>query len=151
MTVSELLAELRRRKIELVPEAGDGLRYRAPEGALTPELRAEILARRSEVLRSLRDLKPGPGLAPIEEPTSDPEAALEHFLQGDYLAVVFHSRVLGRDMVLIRDQAALNRIALALPVIYFADCTSHLSNVRALLDVRTEFGPSVALRKVSHA
>ena len=147
MTVSELFAELRRRRIKLIPEIGDGLRYRAPEGALTPELRAEILAHRSEVIRSLRDLKPGPGLAPVEEPSSNPTAALEHFLEGDYLAVVFHSQALGRDMVLIKDQAVLHKLGHALPVITFADCGSHLSKVQALLDIRELSGPTAALVK----
>ncbi len=53
MTVAELIDALRTRTIELWFE-GDRLRYRAPTGALTHELRNALVARRSEVLDHLR-------------------------------------------------------------------------------------------------
>ncbi len=53
MTTAELLNELSRRGIELRTE-GDQLRYRAPKGALTSDLRSRIDAHRSELLAALR-------------------------------------------------------------------------------------------------
>ncbi len=55
MTVAELIDALRARTIELWFE-GDRLRYRAPKGALTHELRNALVARRSEVLGHLRSI-----------------------------------------------------------------------------------------------
>jgi nonribosomal peptide synthetase protein BlmVII len=54
--VALLLAELRSRDIQLWAD-GDALQCNAPAGALTPELRAQLLQRRSEILEFLR----GPG------------------------------------------------------------------------------------------
>jgi amino acid adenylation domain-containing protein len=48
-----LLDELTRRGATLVPE-GNHVRYRAPKGALTPELRAALAAHKQEVLALLR-------------------------------------------------------------------------------------------------
>ena len=48
-TAKELLVELTRRGISLQVVA-DGLRYRAPEGALTPDLRRELTAYKTEIL-----------------------------------------------------------------------------------------------------
>ena len=53
MKVSDLMDVLRQRSIELWFE-GDRLRYRAPRGALSPDLRSELAARRSEILNHLR-------------------------------------------------------------------------------------------------
>ena len=50
--MSDLLTELRRRDITLWRD-GDNLRFSAPTGALTPELRAEMGARKSELLETL--------------------------------------------------------------------------------------------------
>ncbi|WP_224242632.1 non-ribosomal peptide synthetase [Hyalangium gracile] len=54
MSATELLADLSRRGIELWVE-GERLRFRAPEGALTPVLREAIGARRNELLELLRE------------------------------------------------------------------------------------------------
>ncbi len=54
MTLSHLLSELARRDITLWPE-GDHLRFRAPRGALTPELRDALVNRKLEVIAELRD------------------------------------------------------------------------------------------------
>ena len=51
--MNDLLSELRSRDITLWRE-GDNLRFNAPTGALTPELRAKIGARKSELLETLR-------------------------------------------------------------------------------------------------
>ena len=53
MMVVDLLEELRRRGIQLWAE-GDKLRFRAPDQALTPELRAELAARKTEILSFLQ-------------------------------------------------------------------------------------------------
>jgi len=49
-----LLAEAHRRGIELWAD-GASLRYRAPPGALTPDLREALRATKAEVLRVLAD------------------------------------------------------------------------------------------------
>ena len=52
--MSELMTELRRRDIALWRD-GDNLRFSAPEGALTPELRAELGAHKADLLAQLAD------------------------------------------------------------------------------------------------
>jgi amino acid adenylation domain-containing protein len=54
MTVDALLDALEAAGVALALE-GDRLQYRAPAGALTPELRAELKEHRSEVLATLRE------------------------------------------------------------------------------------------------
>ncbi len=49
MTTDELLTELRRCKIGLSVDSGK-LRFRAPAGALTPELRGAIAGHRAEII-----------------------------------------------------------------------------------------------------
>ena len=53
MTVDQLLRCLADCAVELFLD-GDRLRYRAPAGALTPDLRGEISARRSAIIDHLR-------------------------------------------------------------------------------------------------
>ena len=53
MTALELLSVLNSKDIEIWAD-GDRLRYNAPEGALTPDLRKELTARKSEILALLR-------------------------------------------------------------------------------------------------
>ncbi len=53
MTTAELLLHLRALQITLLLEAG-GLRFKAPKGALTPELRAQIAEHRDELIAFLR-------------------------------------------------------------------------------------------------
>jgi hypothetical protein len=50
-----LLAELRARGVVLAP-AGDRLRYRAPRGTLTPDLRQQLLSQKAELLLMLEPL-----------------------------------------------------------------------------------------------
>lgn len=52
--ITDLLDELRRRNVELTID-GDRLRYRAPAGALTQELLAQLRSHRAAVLERLRD------------------------------------------------------------------------------------------------
>ena len=85
MTSSETLAELDRRGVVLEPN-GDRLRYRAPQGALTPELREAITENKAEIISTLRRLGDGQP-PPLDRPlgneqelrrwmdhTADPEA-----------------------------------------------------------------------------
>jgi hypothetical protein len=53
MTVDELLGSLAQNKVTLFLD-GDCLRYRAPEGSLTPGLRAAIGEHRPEIIERLR-------------------------------------------------------------------------------------------------
>jgi len=63
MTVDQLLTDLAASRITLFLDA-DRLRYRAPEGALTPELRATIAEHRSEIMERLRGKRPATGGTP---------------------------------------------------------------------------------------
>ncbi len=54
MTTAELLAQLQQLGVELRVE-GEGLRFRAPAGALTETLRAELARCKGEILEALRD------------------------------------------------------------------------------------------------
>ena len=63
--MSALLTELRRRDIALWRD-GDNLRFNAPTGALTPELRAELTAHKCELLAELADA-PRPRTDPAAE------------------------------------------------------------------------------------
>ncbi|MGD0946783.1 MAG: hypothetical protein ABSA52_05065 [Candidatus Binatia bacterium] len=65
MTAVTLLDELRRRRVELIPE-GVGLRYRAPKGALTPDLRQALAAHKVELLSLLTGLDTGSRLNPAD-------------------------------------------------------------------------------------
>ena len=58
MTSGETLAELERLGVVLEPN-GDKLRYRAPQGALTPELREAITENKAEIISTLRRLGDG--------------------------------------------------------------------------------------------
>ena len=58
MTSGETLAELERLGVVLEPN-GDKLRYRAPQGALTPELREAITENKAEIISTLRRLDDG--------------------------------------------------------------------------------------------
>jgi len=61
MTAGETLAELHRRGVALEPN-GDRLKYRAPQGALTPELRKAMAEHKAAIISTLRRL--GDGRAP---------------------------------------------------------------------------------------
>jgi hypothetical protein len=53
VTPSDLLAELKRRGITLLPEGADAIRYSAPRGAMTDELRALIREHKAALLALL--------------------------------------------------------------------------------------------------
>ena len=160
MNLPDLISELTARGIELIPEGEDRLRYRAPKGALTSELKAEIATHKREVLSALRDSSSAHSRAAIAEhsPTEDGDL-LERFLAEDSLpAAVFHSRALDRKFIFARDAAALDALTEAdegLPVLFFGEATKlarlGLEGLRAVLDLRQEFGPSVVLCKVGEA
>jgi len=65
--VEEFLSRLEKKGVRLWAEDGN-LRYEAPEGALTPELRSELVKHKSEVLAFFQESidAAGPELSPIE-------------------------------------------------------------------------------------
>jgi hypothetical protein len=65
MTPADLLAELSARHVVLIPD-GHSLRYRAPHGALTPQLRAEAKRLKPGLLRMVAEA-PRPYLGPCGE------------------------------------------------------------------------------------
>ena len=76
--VTDLVTELRARQIRLWVE-GEKLRYRAPQGALTDEVRRELKARRSELLRVLADVNSAEAHGEREPLTPDPANRFEPF------------------------------------------------------------------------
>ncbi len=54
MTPAQLLAELRRRRVELVVVDRERLHWHAPPGALTPELQRALYAAQADLIRLLR-------------------------------------------------------------------------------------------------
>src|SRR5919205_282196 len=64
MTTLELLSYLRSREIRIWLE-GEQLRYSAPKGALSPELRAELSARKAELIAFLRQTNAALDASPI--------------------------------------------------------------------------------------
>ena len=77
MTSSEILTKLDRRGVVLEPN-GDKLRYRAPQGALTPELREAITENKAEIISTLRRL--GDGQAPPADRPSQNEQELRRWM-----------------------------------------------------------------------
>ncbi len=69
LTVAELLATLDARQVRL-ETAGERLRFSAPPGALTPELRNELVARKAEIVEHLsRPARRSEGVARATEAT----------------------------------------------------------------------------------
>lgn len=66
MSILDFLTDLHSRQIHLWLE-GNQLRYRAPKGVLTPELRSQIVARKQELTAFLQEARRaiGPSLPPI--------------------------------------------------------------------------------------
>ena len=112
-----------------------------------------------EILREIRardaQQPPDGGLdidsqAGAEQESSD---SIEHFLADSSIpAAIFHSRALGREFVLARDEADLDRLserARSLPVLYFAECAQLQrlapEDLGKILDIRTVFGPAIVV------
>ncbi len=130
MSASALLDELRSRGVE-VWAVGDRLRYK-PRSAVDHKLRDRLAAYKPDLLRIL-----------------EPDALLA---DSSVSVAVFHSNALDRDFVLARDGDALKALRdedRGLPVLFYADCAHTsalgLDGLRALLDSREVFGPTVAL------
>ena len=64
MTVTDILGELRQRGVILEPH-GDRLRYRAPRGMLTPDLREALLENKIEILSTIRRVGDGEDPPPL--------------------------------------------------------------------------------------
>ena len=78
MTAAELVTHLRTLGIQLVAD-GDRLRCSAPRGALTDVLRAELAARKSEIVAWLHANGGGSGVA--ADPDSADEAQLRDMVR----------------------------------------------------------------------
>ena len=68
-----LLSELREARVELWVEEGR-LRYRAPDGVMTPELRARIAEQKAEITTLLAAAAPGPADSAPALVAGEPEA-----------------------------------------------------------------------------
>ncbi len=81
MRTTELLSELGGKGIKVWAE-GDRLRYRAPKGILTPDLRQELVNRKGEILTLLHqaDSVSGPTSVPLQ-PVSRDRPLLVSFAQ----------------------------------------------------------------------
>jgi len=69
VTLHAILTELRNRGVELIPE-GKAIRYRAPRGVFTPELRQAVASKKTELLALLSPSPPNPEVC---EHITDPE------------------------------------------------------------------------------
>ena len=96
MTALELLSNLSRKDIEIWAD-GDRLRYNAPKGTLTPDLRKELAARKPEILALLRQANTVTSLAslPLKPVSRDGDLPLSfaqerlwflHYLEPDSAA-----------------------------------------------------------------
>ena len=70
MTVDQLLSSLAQNKVVLFLD-GDRLRYRAPEGSLTPDMRAAIAQHRTAIIDHLQPKVPSSLQPPVECITCD--------------------------------------------------------------------------------
>ncbi len=83
--VSSLLTELAGRGIKLKLDGDDGLEVQAPRGSLTPELRAELVTHKQEIVSWLARSRGGPAAPDGELPTvrHDAERLHEPFAPSD--------------------------------------------------------------------
>lgn len=118
MTPQTLLTELRTRGVALIPE-GSALRYRAPKGALTPDLRKALEEQKAGVMAVLAEAekpkdansaKPERGnLGSLDETSGPPTGSIGADLTtGGFCAVLLRSAVLHGALVwLVADHDAL--------------------------------------------
>jgi hypothetical protein len=122
MQAAEVLRESRARGIELFVE-GDALRYRAPRGALTAELRAALADHKAELLVRLR-CSNAPKM--LTHGCEHLNALAEHLSadSGELAAVLLRRTLLG-DVWLVADTGALadhpDIIRSGLPVFFFEE------------------------------
>jgi hypothetical protein len=131
VTIAAVLAKLHARgaKVEV---QGHRLRVVAPAGAVTEADLNELRRWKPQILERLK---------------------IDCFLDDASIPIaLFHSRRLGRNFVLARDEKALEALTeagRALPVLFFSDCEklSGLgpADLAKILDIRQVFGPSASL------
>jgi hypothetical protein len=145
-SAQELLESFRCRGIDVFADGG-ALRWRAPRGVVTPLDLEALRARKREVLEVLRSAGDDRLLS-----AHAPTTPLDRFLGDASIPLaILHSRRLGRDFVLARDEKALEVSAEAdrtLPVLFFSDCEKlgglGAADLAKILDVREVFGPSAS-------
>ena len=132
MNTAALLVELSRQGIELRPDGGT-IRYRAPRGTVTAELRETISAHKPELLELLKAAQIAPDEGQILEARSD-------------LAAVRISSPEFGEVWLARDDrvaAELNAEGADLPVLTFAEIPKLRGKspemLRAVLECRRAF------------
>lgn len=133
MTPRAMLSELHARGVVLIPE-GSALRYLAPKGALTPELRQALIVHKPDLIRLL------------STPALDAEA-------GELAAVKLVNTVIG-DLWLVADAEALAEhpdiIRSGLPVFFFDELDQlrgkAVEELRTIGMVKAEFPTSRVLQ-----
>lgn len=104
MTALALLADLQKRDVVLAAD-GEALEVDAPCGALTPDLRAALVAHKAELLALLRE-----PVATPEPVAGLPASRLTPEVLADWAArrevVTLRSRTLGGDVYLVPDAGA---------------------------------------------
>ena len=120
MTPQTLLTELHALGVTLIPE-GSGLRYRAPKGVLTPELRKALAEQKAEILtvlsepesakdaKSAKSAKPELGILGTVDQNPRPRSGHKPDLTaGEVCAVLLRSAVLNGALVwLVAEDEAL--------------------------------------------
>lgn len=134
MTPQTLLTELRTRGVVLIPE-GSALRYRAPKGALTPDLRKALEEQKAAIMAALsgaekpkdanRAKSERGNLGSLDKTTRPPAGPLEADLTtGSFCALLLRSAVLDGALVwLVADDGALGEhpdiLRSGFPVFFF--------------------------------
>jgi len=124
VTPTAILNELQTRRVVLFVEGG-ALRYRAPKGAITPELRQALIENKTDILTAITSGK-GANIARQErgalDSLSSETAATADLTSGTIAAVKLVNTIIG-DVWLVADDATLSEhpdiIRGGLPVIFF--------------------------------
>lgn len=131
----EVLAALRQRGVELIPDGTD-IRCRGPKGAMTPELRQALSAHKAELLALLSHQA---------QPGFDPDTA--------EIAAVLVNTIIGDCWLVVDDDALTDHpdiIRSGLPVFFFDEVeklrNKTVAELKAIGMVKTTFPTSRVLQ-----